>query len=506
MAYYYIRTLIHRPAVTSSLGSKAAPSLIAVGECSKHVVQIVQLLEERSMAFSFCLNKTDMLVLCGVALLYQSLGLSPDSKLMREVERLFAALVDILDRVQGPGTYDLKRVASILISVDQHHYQNQNQNQSQNQQHQQQPRSYASPARSSPDTSMGAPPPRVSPPMQHAHAAASRRKSIYNLGPASTTSPNMSESDLLSQQEKLRRMTMPSIPGAARPADPPRSQSRASLDHAEQQTSAARRDNHRFSISQIQQSMMRRVKTNLDYLSFGGNSNGNGNGNGNNGNNGNNSQQPHAQSASPVQNRNTAPSMAQPNQTYPPTKPLGGADSTNGVSIAEWEALLGAMDSGQMYDAIYGGPSFGTSMPAAEASPPSMNGSGNNGNNGNNYGNGGGGGGGGGDWSSSSPDAWDLSGFSVADLVGGVGAGAAAGGAPGHPMTQSVPSISDESLSSGDDLAGSDLYLSIGSDDFHGNSGGGGGGGPGGPSMVAAQRSSLDGHLPPHPLDLNPGL
>ena len=116
------------------------------------------------------------------------------------------------------------------------------------------------------------------------------------------------------------------------------------------------------------------------------------------------------------------------------------------------------------------------------------------------------GGGGGGDWSSSSPDAWDLSGFSVADLVGGVGAGVAGAGAPGHPVTQSVPSISDESLSSGDDLAGSDLYLSIGSDDFHGNSGGGGGGGAGGPSMAAAQRSSLDGHLPPHALDLNLGI
>ena len=482
MAYYYIRTLIHRPAVTSPLGSKAAPSLIAVGESSKHIVQIVQLLEERNMTFSFCLNKTDMLVLCGIALLYQSLGLSPESKLMKDVERLFGALVDILDRVQGPGIYDLKRVASILISVDQHH----------------QHPSYASPARSSPDTSMGAPPPRASPPTQHQHAA--RKKSLYNVGPraspASTAAaaPNMSESDLLSQQEKLRRMTMPSIPASARP-ELQRSQSRASLDHAatpEQQptTAAARRDHHhRFSISQIQQSMMRRVRTNLDYLSF----------NGNGGAGGNNNQhtsepQPHAQSASPVQSRNAAPPMTQPNQGYPPSKPLAGGNG--GVSIAEWEALLGAMDSGQMYDAIYGGPSFGNTLPA-ETTPTSMPATNNNGNS---FGGGGGGGGpgsSGGDWSSSSPDAWDLSGFSVADLVGGVGAGTA--GAPGQHPAQSVPSISDESLSSGDDLAGSDLYLSIGSDDFGGN----GGGRAGGP-MMAAQRSSHDGI--PHGLDLNLGI
>ena len=485
MAYYYIRTLIHRPAVTSSLGSKAAPSLIAVGECSKHIVQIVQLLEERSMAFSFCLNKTDMLVLCGIALLYQSLGLTPESKVMKDIERLFSALVDILDRVQGPGTHDLKRVASILISVEQQH----------------QHPSYASPARSSPDTSMVAPPHRATPPMQHQHAA--RKKSLYNLGPrassASTTAPppNMSESDLLSQQEKLRRMTMPSIPASVRP-ELQRSQSRASLDHTttqEQQptTAAARRDHHRFSISQIQQSMMRRVRTNLDYLSFNGNGNGATGGNNHQQHTSEPQPQPHTQSASPVQSRNAAPPIAQPHQAYPSSKPLAGGNSD--VSIAEWEALLGAMDSGQMYDAIYGGPSFGNPLPAAETSPTSMPATNNNNNN---YGSGGGGGGSGGDWSSSSPDAWDLSGFSVTDLVGGVGAGTA--GAPGQHSAQSVPSISDESLSSGDDLAGSDLYLSMGSDDFRGN----GGGGAGGP-MMAPQRSSLDGHLP-HGLDLNLGI
>lgn len=187
--------------------------------------------------------------------------------------------------------------------------------------------------------------------------------------------------------------------------------------------------------------------------------------------------------------------MTQSNQSgYPtttapqlPTKLLNGGVT----SMSEWEALLGAMDNGQMYDAIYGGPSFpSTEAPTSAAAAI-------------NYG--GGGGGGGGDWSPVDASSWDLSAaasFSIGDLAA-------------NPASQGVPSISDESLSSGDDLTSSgDLYLSS----MGGGVGGGGPGAGGGnddyrnpllqpPSQSAAAggRSSQDGvsHLALDGLDLN---
>ena len=48
------------------------------------------------MSFSFCLNKFDLLAVCGTTLLYQLADLKPDSKMMRDSERLVNAVISIL--------------------------------------------------------------------------------------------------------------------------------------------------------------------------------------------------------------------------------------------------------------------------------------------------------------------------------------------------------------------------------------------------------------------------
>ena len=45
--------------------------MVALASSSKHIIQIVQLLEERRMSFSFCLNKNELLLLAGFGLLYR---------------------------------------------------------------------------------------------------------------------------------------------------------------------------------------------------------------------------------------------------------------------------------------------------------------------------------------------------------------------------------------------------------------------------------------------------
>jgi hypothetical protein len=93
------------------------------------------------------------------------------------------------------------------------------------------------------------------------------------------------------------------------------------------------------------------------------------------------------------------------------------------------------MDGGinNVYDAIYGGP------PLVEAIPPASTGA---------------------DWS---PDSWDLANF---NLDNGAGAGGDFGTAgPGAP--QSVLSLSDESLSSGEEIAPSELGLSVNSAEYN---------------------------------------
>ncbi|KAL9600199.1 MAG: hypothetical protein Q9219_003342 [cf. Caloplaca sp. 3 TL-2023] len=118
LAYQYIRTLIHRPAVGSSLGAKASSSIVALANSCKHTIQIVQLLEERRMSFSFCLNKNELLLLSGFGLLYQGLDLKRKGKLMQDSQRLVCSVIAMLERNAAVGSADFKKVACAMISVD----------------------------------------------------------------------------------------------------------------------------------------------------------------------------------------------------------------------------------------------------------------------------------------------------------------------------------------------------------------------------------------------------
>ncbi|KAI0202023.1 fungal-specific transcription factor domain-containing protein [Astrocystis sublimbata] len=414
LAYYYIRTLIYRPAIGSNLGAKAAPALMATADSSKCIIQIVQLLEERSMSFSFCLNKTDVLVLCGMTLLYQSLELKHDSKLIKEIERLSNVVLKTLQKSRAAGINDLQRVARMLIQVGEP----------------------SQPASNHKSPSMGmVGPTRTSPP-----ASAFAKGLPYGRQPGAA----MSDTDLLSQQEKIRRMTMPTS-SATRPGPDIYRSQRASFDHTSTEQPTSQRD-QQLALTQIQQNMLRRssthkAKPNMDYLSLG--------------NNASPSVQPSSPGQNHVQSSQSLPPSHQPhNPLYPPTQMNKGV-SGGGISVGEWEALLGAMDGGQInvYDAIYGGPALSLETPTSNTTTYT-------------------------EWS---PDPWDLSGFNIGELDLSNGAAA----------PQSVLSISDESLSSGDDLS-NDLYLGVKGDDY--------------PNGMMPHRNSHDGPLVLDGLDMGLGL
>jgi hypothetical protein len=379
--------------VGSSLGPKAAPALISISESSKHIVQIVQLLEERSMSFAFCLNKADTLVLCGMTLLYQSLDLTKESKVMKDNARLTNAVIKIVDKAEGPGSPDFKRIAAMLIQVDEPPRV---------------PASLPTPPRQSPETCMPAPP-RASPPTSHA----SRHKIPVSLG--CHASASMSETDLLMQQDKLRKLAMP--PSGQNRPELYKIRSRPSFDSIRPDPLPLARRDHRLSLSQAQAAqaaMIARVsptpntstKQNLDYLSF------------------NNT---HSQPPSPVQSRSQQQQQHAQNLLYSQL-----AQKVSNSSTADWEALVGSLDGGQLnlYDAIYGG-----GLPASDTHGVSLN-----------------------EAASWSPDAWDLSHFNLGDFQHGA------------PTAQSVLSLSEESLSSAEDLTASgEMGLSAASLDYHHN-------------------------------------
>lgn len=340
------------------------------------------------MIFSFCLNKIDLLIVCGMTLLYQVIDLKKESKVVRDDERLVNIVIEIVGRAQAPGTWDFKRVASLLIAVDEVSG------------------SMPSPTSresSAPTSSQRGTPPSTQP---------TKKASLGSWQDAAA-----SETDLLQQQERIRRMTMPNLadqrPGMYR------SPSRQSFESLPSENSMRQRD-HRLSMSQAQggRSSKSHTPQNLDYLSLGNTPS-------------------QSRQSSPPRNRMQPPSSIPQQRSRHLSHNEMGAKVPTTVSNTDWEMMLGTIDGGMnnVYDAIYGGPGFlnESSLPAPSQS---------NGN----------------DWS---PDSWDLSTFNIGDF---------SAGPPSNPAApQSVLSLSDESLSSGEDVAPSELGLSMGSVDYQNN-------------------------------------
>lgn len=357
MTYYYIRSLIYRPAVGSTLGSKAAPALMSIAESSKHMIQITQLLEERNLSFSFCLNKCDMLAMCALTLLYQVIGLKPQSKMMKDNERLVNVVVKMLDQQKAPGFIDLRKAAQLLISVD--------------------------------GSSTGS----ASPSLQKA-SSPSKMSSSHGRRKSGSSS---------------RRMTVPNLPGAAESLVETATRKSFEIAHPEAGINAQDPLSLGLSDGMTPSSTSSASKTNLDYLSLGNTPSG-------------------SRPATPNRSRQRSAPTLLAHQTQVMSNAQLAAKMA-GVASSEWETLLGTMENGinNMYDAIYGGATL-ISEPALSATTGSS------------------------EWS---PDSWDLSGFNLGDF--GTTADA----------PQSVLSISEESLSSGEDLATSDLSLGQANVDFY---------------------------------------
>ncbi|QSZ33069.1 hypothetical protein DSL72_002654 [Monilinia vaccinii-corymbosi] len=312
LSYYYIRSLIHRPAVGFTLGAESSPFVISLAESSKHLIQIVQLLEERSMTFSFCLNRNSMLTLCGLSLLYQSLDLKQEGKLMQDNQRLVKIVFKFLEKANAPGAADFKRLASSLIGLD--------------------TQSLDSKTRSAlvrTVSAMSAPKVTKTAPD---HSVAPRKK--VHTHPYKQVNASMSENDILAQQEKLRRATLPNTFTCT--SQNQTSSAQSSYEETRTDTSMIRREN-RNSLSQLSSFSMPRYNTssktpNLNYLSL--------------------SHTPiSSQPPSPSISRIAHPGLSSHTPHLMYTK-MGNPFS------GELGLILGSYDSGQtnIHSAIYGGP------------------------------------------------------------------------------------------------------------------------------------------------------
>ncbi|ORY13188.1 transcriptional activator protein-like protein acu-15 [Clohesyomyces aquaticus] len=117
LAYHQIRSLVYRPAVVANLGDKSSSATVALGDACKHIVQIVQLLDERKLSFSFCLNRNEVLVQSGFGLLFHTLNLDRDGKLIKDSHRLVCSVIEMLEAGSAAGHVEFRRLGCSMITI-----------------------------------------------------------------------------------------------------------------------------------------------------------------------------------------------------------------------------------------------------------------------------------------------------------------------------------------------------------------------------------------------------
>jgi hypothetical protein len=310
MAYQYIRSLIYRPAVCASslLGDRASSAIVAVATSSKHIIQIIQLLEERRLSFSFCLNKAELLVHSGFGLLFQGLDLDRNGALMKDIQRLLRSLIEILDRSVPIVSIEFRRITTSLSMVGSA------------------PMRSPMLSRHSSESNLSVVEDSMKATQQHMKAIASR---FSSCGPGKFTRQDPS---IGTGAERRATIPVASSIGQHLP-----NQSQSSISSIRSEPTAQQHQHHpcsepalsphlqRTSVTPVKQLPNKRpparpsAQTNLDYLSF---------------------------------NEDNAMSVT---AAYPYATNTGGKHD---VTPTDWERLLGSLDNGQtnIYDTIYGGP------------------------------------------------------------------------------------------------------------------------------------------------------
>ncbi|KKZ62770.1 hypothetical protein EMCG_02880 [[Emmonsia] crescens] len=116
--YYFIRTLIRRPAVCFAPQNTASPSLLALVDSGKHIIQILQLLDERRMSLSLGINKRELIFISSLGLLWQNMDLGRDCKLVKEGQKLLASALSLLECESTEAAAEFSNILNIVSPVD----------------------------------------------------------------------------------------------------------------------------------------------------------------------------------------------------------------------------------------------------------------------------------------------------------------------------------------------------------------------------------------------------
>ena len=116
LAYFYIKSLIHRPSAISAPNRYATASKIALSESSKRIVQLVQLLKDRDMGFTLPFTREDVLLSAGFGLALRGVDFDLGTSPFQDHQPWFVAAQSLLVESGSLNGAALEAVAVAVFS------------------------------------------------------------------------------------------------------------------------------------------------------------------------------------------------------------------------------------------------------------------------------------------------------------------------------------------------------------------------------------------------------
>lgn len=94
------------------------PALLTISDSSKHIIQILQLLDERRLSLSLAINRLEVAYLSGLGILWQDMALERGSKLVQESRSLLLDVKAQLETESNTAATEFRILSNLITSVD----------------------------------------------------------------------------------------------------------------------------------------------------------------------------------------------------------------------------------------------------------------------------------------------------------------------------------------------------------------------------------------------------
>lgn len=94
------------------------PALLTISDSSKHIIQILQLLDERRLSLSLAINRLEVAYLSGLGILWQDMTLERGSKLVQESRNLLLDVKVQLEPESNTAATEFRILSNLIIGAD----------------------------------------------------------------------------------------------------------------------------------------------------------------------------------------------------------------------------------------------------------------------------------------------------------------------------------------------------------------------------------------------------